>query len=121
MAKLEERAGPEARKLFEQFQHGDFAEALQTVYQYFHGGAYSLKLLFRDEQRRILRIVLESSQKRIEAAYRHIYETDAPLIHFVDSLNMPLPSGFQMAADVVLNTDLRRAFEVRNEKVHAIG
>jgi alpha-amylase/alpha-mannosidase (GH57 family) len=103
-----------ARKLFEQFQHGDFAEALQTVYQYFHGGAYSLKLLFRDEQRRILRIVLESSQKRIEAAYRHIYETDAPLIHFVDSLNMPLPSGFQMAADVVLNTDLRRAFEKNN-------
>jgi hypothetical protein len=71
-------------------------------------------MLFRDEQRRILGLILESCLNRAEAAYRHIYESDAPLMYFVNSLNMPLPNRFRIAADVVLNIDLRRAFEKNN-------
>jgi alpha-amylase/alpha-mannosidase (GH57 family) len=103
-----------ARQITEAFQHGDFAENLQALYRHFHADAYSVKMLFRDEQRRILGLILESCLNRAEAAYRHIYESDAPLMYFVNSLNMPLPNRFRIAADVVLNIDLRRAFEKNN-------
>ena len=43
------------RQITELFQNGDFAENLQALYRHFHADAYSVKMLFRDEQRRILR------------------------------------------------------------------
>jgi alpha-amylase/alpha-mannosidase (GH57 family) len=112
-----------ARQITEVFQHGDFVENLQVLYRHFHADAYSVKMLFRDEQRRILGLILESCLNRAEAAYRHIYESDAPLMYFVHSLNMPLPNRFRIAADVVLNIDLRRAFEQNNpdeERIRAL-
>ena len=33
------------------------------------------------------------------------------LMYFVKSLGMPLPNRFRMAADFILNSDLRKAFE----------
>jgi alpha-amylase/alpha-mannosidase (GH57 family) len=101
------------REVRETFRAGDLPEILRLVYENFGAGAYSLKLLFRDEQRRILRIILETSLARAEASYRYIYGTDAPLMYFVKSLKIPLPNRFRMAADFVLNTDLRREFESR--------
>src|SRR5581483_6345187 len=116
----EEQYQATANQLIDTFQRGDVSEMLQSVYQSFGAGTYSLKLLFRDEQRRILRLILDSSLASAEAAYRHIYETDAPLMYFVRSLNIPLPNRLRMAADFVLNTDLRRAFEKINPDVDLI-
>jgi alpha-amylase/alpha-mannosidase (GH57 family) len=109
-----------ARSLGEAFQAGDFAAVLHGVYEHFDAGTYSLKLLFRDEQRRILLKILESSLRRAEASYRHILDADAPLMYFVRSLGMPLPNRFRMAADFCLNTDLRRAFESNNLDVERV-
>jgi alpha-amylase/alpha-mannosidase (GH57 family) len=110
-----------AREMTEKFQAGDFSAMLHSVYENFDQGAYSLKLLFRDQQRRVIRRILDSSLNRAEASYRHIYDTDAPLMYFVKSLNMPLPNRFRMAADFVINTDLRRAFDSNNLDLEKIG
>ena len=94
------------------FNRGDIAGSLHFIYQNFDAGSsYSLRRLFRDEQRRLLRDILEANLVRAEASYRLLYESDAPLVDFIRSLNMPVPTRFQMAADFVLNTDLRREFE----------
>ncbi len=106
-----------AAELSQAFQSGDLAAVLNGVSRHFDAGTYTLKLLFRDEQRRILRFILESSLSRAEASYRHIYGTDAPLMQFVRSLGMPLPNRFRMAADFCLNTDLRAACEMTNLNV----
>ena len=79
--------------------------------RHFDAGAYSLKLLFHDEQRRIVRRILETRMALAEASYRQIYKSDSMLMYFVKSLGMPLPNRFRMAADFVFNTDLRRALE----------
>jgi len=98
----------------ETFQRGDLAEILHRVYARFAPGTYNLKLLFRDQQRRIVRRILETSLNRAEAAYRQVFESDVALMYFVRSLKMPLPKRFRMAADFVINADLRRAFEKGN-------
>ncbi len=102
-----------AEALTEAFQGGDFAEIVRSVDRHFDPGSYSLKLLFHDEQRRIVQRILETRMALAEASYRHVYESDAMLMYFVKSLGMPLPNRFRMAADFILNSDLRKAFETR--------
>ncbi|MDE2059032.1 MAG: hypothetical protein KGL31_04095 [candidate division NC10 bacterium] len=72
---------------------------------------YSLKPLFRDEQRKVFNLILESTMAEVETVYHQLYEHHAPLMHFRSTLGIPLPKVFHAAAEVVLNTDLRRGFQ----------
>ena len=62
-----------AEALTEAFQGGDFAEIVRSVDRHFDPGSYSLKLLFHDEQRRIVQRILETRMVLAEASYRHVY------------------------------------------------
>jgi hypothetical protein len=79
--------------------------------QHFGESNYSLQSLFRDEQRKILEAILQTDLEEAEALYRQIYERRAPVMRLLTGLNIPLPKGFAAAAEVVLNSDLRRALE----------
>jgi alpha-amylase/alpha-mannosidase (GH57 family) len=89
----------------------DFATTIRLMDKHFGASMYSLKSLFRDEQRRILGIILESTLADAEAIYRQVYENYAPMMRFIKDLGIPLPRPMYMAAEVVLNASLRRAFE----------
>lgn len=93
------------------FRQGDFPELIRAVDREFGPGTYSLKLLFRDEQRKILRQILAASLEEAESAYRHIYESHGGLARLLASIGMPAPKSLEVAAEVTLNNDLRRAFE----------
>jgi alpha-amylase/alpha-mannosidase (GH57 family) len=97
------------RELSAAFLRGDFPEVIRSFDQYFGGVSYSLKTLFRDEQRKILNLVIEENLSDAEAVYLQLYENHASLMRFLMSLNMPLPRAFQSAATVALNGRLRRA------------
>ena len=71
---------------------------------------FSLKSLFGDRQRQILYRVLESSVTDAERAYRRLYEENASLMRFLIAQDLPLPRAFRMAAEFVLNRDIRAAF-----------
>jgi hypothetical protein len=77
----------------------------------FGGSNYSVRSLFRDEQRKVLDVILTSTLQEAEALYRQIYEHRAPMMRFITSLQMPLPKAFYAAAEFVLNGYLRRALE----------
>ncbi len=93
------------------FERADFPETIRLLDKHFGGSTYSLTSLFRDERRRILDIILESTLADAEAIYRQIYETNAPLIRFLKDSSTPVPIALCTAVEVVLNADLRRAFE----------
>ena len=99
------------KEITEAFNRGDLAERLRIVDKHFGSAAYTLNLLFRDQQHHILRLILQSALAEAEAAYRRIYERGAPLMRFVASLNMPQPKRFQIAAEFTLNAELRRLLE----------
>ena len=96
-------------QITEAFARVDFPEAIRAMDRYFGEATYSLKTLFRDEQRRILDTVLDATLAEDEASYRQIYDRQAPLMRFVRDLHVPLPQAFQTAAAFITNTDLRRA------------
>lgn len=107
-----------AEDLSAAFARADLPEVIRLLDKHFGESTYSLKSLFRDEQRKIVNRLLESSLAEAEAMYRQIYERHLPLMYFLSDLStpltdlsVPLPKAFQMAATFILNIDLRRAFE----------
>jgi alpha-amylase/alpha-mannosidase (GH57 family) len=93
------------------FEGSDLAAILQLVEKHFGSSTYTLKLLFKDEQRKILRVILDPALIEAEAAYRRIFEQHAPLMRFMADLKIPSPRRFQIAAEFTLNSDLKRAME----------
>ncbi|AKX94621.1 glycoside hydrolase [Moorella thermoacetica] len=92
------------------FDRADFNEVIRLLDQHFAGATYSLRQLFRDKQRMVLDIILESTLAEAAEDYRRIYDRHAPLMRFLKDLNIPQPRALQAAAEFVLNTSLRQAF-----------
>jgi alpha-amylase/alpha-mannosidase (GH57 family) len=98
------------QRLTEAFSRADVAEVTRLLDERFGQQVYSLKSLFRDEQRKVVGVVLEETLAEALAAYKGIYDNHAPLIRFLSSLGIPLPPAFQGAARQALNGQLRLAF-----------
>jgi alpha-amylase/alpha-mannosidase (GH57 family) len=91
------------------FQKADFPETIRRIDRSFLETTFSLKTLFRDEQRKILNQILESTLAEAESAHRQLYQNHTPLMRFMVDLEVPIPTAFKTAAEVILNSDLRRA------------
>jgi alpha-amylase/alpha-mannosidase (GH57 family) len=89
---------------------GDLAELVRLVERNFGSGMYTLRLLFRDEQRKILGLILEEATNEARDLYRNFHDEHAHLIRFVTDLGVPLPRRFRLAVDFTLNSDLLDAF-----------
>jgi len=98
------------RVVSEAFDRADFPETIRLLDKHLGGSRYSLTSLFRDDQRQILDIILESTLTDVEAIYRQLYETNAPLMRFLKDSGTPPPKALYAAAEAVVNADLRRAF-----------
>jgi alpha-amylase/alpha-mannosidase (GH57 family) len=97
------------REAADAFARADLPEALRVLDKGFGPNIYSLKSLFKDEQRRILGVVMNSTLDEAAAVYRQLYEHHAPLMRYLSDLRIPLPKAFQTTAEYALNSNLRRA------------
>jgi alpha-amylase/alpha-mannosidase (GH57 family) len=103
------------------FQTADFPEVIRLLDKHFGTSTYSLKSLFRDEQRKVLGYILESVLSEAEAAYRDLYERHYPLMRFLNEIGNPLPRALLSAADFILNTDLQRELSGESLDTERIG
>jgi hypothetical protein len=92
------------------FSRADIPEVIRAFDRGFGTDTYSLKSLFRDEQRNVLSRILVSTLDEAETVYRQLYEHHAPLMRFLSDLKTPLPKAFRTTAEYALNSHLRRAF-----------
>jgi alpha-amylase/alpha-mannosidase (GH57 family) len=91
------------------FSRSDLAATIHGLDQGFAGHTYSLKNLFRDEQRKVLTEVLESTVEHSFSVAREIYEDEAQLLRFMSDCGIPIPRELKAAAEVALNGLLRQA------------
>jgi hypothetical protein len=99
------------RDLKNAFARGDTTEIMRLMNISFGGNSYSVWHLFKDEQRRILNQLLETTWKEIEASFRQIYEHDYTIMQIMRGMNIPLPKVLSTPAEFILNQDLRRAIQ----------
>jgi alpha-amylase/alpha-mannosidase (GH57 family) len=107
----EEAYGRIVGEVTEVFERGEFPELIRTVDRHFESGALTLKLLFREERDEILRTILDATMVEAEGLYRRFYRDHAPLLRFITGMGHTVPGPIKTAAEIVLNIDLRRAFE----------
>jgi alpha-amylase/alpha-mannosidase (GH57 family) len=113
----------ETSEVMEPLKRADFAEVIRLMDRRFGEASYSLRSLFRDEQRKILHQILASNLSEAEVLYRQIYERRAPMMRFLTDLRIPLPKAFYAAAELVLYSNLRRVLEqeeIDAERVRAL-
>ena len=91
------------------FARADLPQLIRLVDRWFGDRTYSLKSLFRDDQNRVLDHILGNTLREVEDTYRHLHEHHAPLIRYLASLNVAQPKAFELMAEFVLNTGLKRA------------
>jgi alpha-amylase/alpha-mannosidase (GH57 family) len=100
-----------AKTMRDAFTRADLAEAIHLIDQGFGGQTYSLKNLFKDEQRKVVTEILKPTLERVEASHRELYENEAPLLRFMRECNIPIPKELTVTAEFALNSLLRRAFQ----------
>jgi alpha-amylase/alpha-mannosidase (GH57 family) len=93
---------------------GGVAELVRLVERNFGSSTYTLRLLFRDEQKKILALLLEEAMDEAKVLYRRFYDEHAPLVRFVTDAGITLPKRFQMAVEFTLNSDLLDALSADN-------
>jgi alpha-amylase/alpha-mannosidase (GH57 family) len=94
----------------EQVRSANFPEVIRLLDRYYDLD-YSLISLFRDEQRRIVQIILNSTLSDIEASLKTIYEDHASLLHYLAQAGLPKPPALALAAGFAVNAGLRKALE----------
>lgn len=93
------------------FEKGAFADMIRLMDHHFGTHNYSLVHLFRDRQRKILRHLIAGTIEGFVDTYAAIYDTNRILMGFIqEEAGMPVPKAFRAAAELTLNTSLRRAF-----------
>lgn len=93
---------------------GEFTGVIRLMDKHFGVSNYSLKSLFRDEQRKVLDRILESTLKEIEAEHRKIYQANYPLMRFLSDMGIFIPRAFQSSARLIVNSDLRAELAADN-------
>lgn len=99
------------KELTKVFSKGEFAETIRYLDRSFGTSTYSLKQLFRDEQRKIIDMIMETASSRAELLYRQFYEPHVPMMNFLSDIRVPLPRALQTAIEFVLNTSLKRELQ----------
>jgi hypothetical protein len=100
-----------AKQAADYVQRAYFPEVIRQLDRYYGLSDYSLTSLFTDEQRRIVRFILNSTLKDIESSLTTIYDDHASLMHYLSQAGLPKPPALTLAAGFAVNAGLRRALE----------
>jgi len=107
----EEEYKRNSQELHQAFSRADTPEVLHLLDRNFDQNIYSLKSLFRDDQRKILDIILSSTLAQAENSLRQQYSEHAPLMKFLADLHVDQPKLFKTLAEFALNSELREALQ----------
>jgi alpha-amylase/alpha-mannosidase (GH57 family) len=100
-----------AKAAHEAFDRNDFPQIVRLMDGHFGQMQYSLKNLFRDEQRKLLNQILAATREEIDSTYKLIADRHGPLLRFLAELHAPPLPGLRMAVEEVLNSEIRSQFE----------
>ncbi len=93
------------------FDKSDIPGVFRCFGNYFHDATYSLTSLFRDEQRKVLNSILETTTSGALMLYRQLYDNHIALMRFINDSSSQIPKALYVAGDIVVNSDLNQEFD----------
>jgi alpha-amylase/alpha-mannosidase (GH57 family) len=99
---------PMKTTLIETFARHSLSEVVRSLDRTFGENYYTAKDLFLDDRRRVLAQVGEGMLEQFEETYRRLYRENRRLMEYLHELNVPLPQGFTLAAEFLVNRTFSR-------------
>src|SRR5690606_9052042 len=88
------------------FHKGNIYEIFNMMDNYFGTHNYSFWHLFRDEQRSIMKLVMDNTLKSVETSMQQIYDNSYPLLQTFKEINMAVPNRLKMPVDMAVNNKI---------------
>ncbi len=101
------------RDVMRSFRSADMPEVLRLLDAHFGELKYSMRSLFRDEQQRVLELVVDSATNDAQEVSARLYAQHSPLLRYLATLDLPLPKPLKGLSSFVLNTMLRAELTAR--------
>ncbi|PKN13322.1 MAG: glycoside hydrolase [Deltaproteobacteria bacterium HGW-Deltaproteobacteria-4] len=98
------------REIVAAFNDGDVAKIIRRMDGHFGRHSYSLRNLFRDEQRQILKHIIAATLQEFEIKFSDLYDKSRSLAGFLRETGMPVPHRFMTTAETSLNLQLQKLF-----------
>lgn len=98
-----------AWEVTEAFASADFPETIRRIDRHFGSSTYSLRSLFRDEQRQVIQRIMQATFQEVGSVYQQMYKYHVPLMRFLTELGVPLPKVYLATAAFVINLNLSQA------------
>jgi hypothetical protein len=121
----EDAYGKLTQDLEQAFARNGASEVGRLLQERFAGETYTLSVLFRDEQQKILRQIMETQWSEADVAFRRIYPQVISVLRALAhaGISVQVPRAFQAMAEFALNTQLHRAFsqdDMNLEQIRAL-
>jgi len=93
------------------FHEGNLAEVIQLITQHFGASSFSFWQLFKDEQKKVLNVLVKQETEQAETALRNIFDRNYSLMNVLQRVNIHMPMLFRKNLELVINNQLRRIFQ----------
>jgi alpha-amylase/alpha-mannosidase (GH57 family) len=93
-------------RLMATYRSGSLADVMSLLSGEFPGKAHRLDDLFRDEQRRIIGIVLADRFEDYQRSFEHLANQDEEVLNRLGQLNYPIPKPLRAAASTYIDHHL---------------
>lgn len=103
-------------ELEQAFGNGEISQVMRLMNVAFESKSYSISSLFKDEQRKILNELLQSTWQEIESSYRHIYVHNYAIMQMIANMKMPMPPAFAVPLQFIINLDICR--QLQSEEIN---
>ncbi len=95
------------QRMVDVFKKGSLAEVTSLAAREFEGNPYGLDDLFREEQRRIVGIVLQDRFEDYQRGFEMLADQDEDMLGHLGRMQYPIPKALASAASVCLDERLR--------------
>lgn len=96
------------------FRRAEFPALIRLLDKHFGEEVFTLRSVFKDEQRSVVDHITAAAQRDAVAVYRQLYNRRATLMAFLNDLGTSLPESLQIAARVSLQCELEQLFELED-------
>lgn len=96
------------KELHETFMRSDVPGTISLIEKHFGSGSYSLWHLFKDEQRKILGQILDTTLSDVELSLRQIENHHYSILDVMRQMNIPLPRMFARIAEMIHDADIQK-------------
>ena len=91
--------------------------ALVRLADYNFDDTFTLRSMFRDEQRLVVEQVLSRALTETREIYRQVYRRHSPMMRFLTDLNIPQPDLFRIAGELALHGEMLEALKAEEVDV----